>query len=44
MIWRLGDKLYLDGHVYYDQTQCLSGSTCTTNYKLSPYVYFTMNL
>ena len=44
VIWRLGDKLYLAGHVYYDQTQCLSGSTCTTNYKLSPYVYFTMNL
>jgi hypothetical protein len=44
VIWRLGDKLYLDGHVYYDQTKCLSGSTCTTTYRLSPYVYFTMNL
>jgi hypothetical protein len=44
VIWRLGDRLYLDGHVYYDLTHCLSGPTCTTNYKVSPYVYFTMNL
>jgi hypothetical protein len=43
VIWRLGDRLYLDGHAYYDHTGCLSG-TCTNSTKLSPYVYFTMNL
>jgi len=44
VIWRLGDKLYLDGHVYYDHNQCLSGDTCLSSTKVSPYVYFTMNL
>lgn len=44
VIWRLGDKLYLDGHVFYDQLHCLSGSTCKTSYRVTPYVYFTMNL
>ena len=43
VIWRLGDRLYLDGHAYYDHTGCLSG-TCTNTTKLSPYVFFTMNL
>jgi hypothetical protein len=44
VIWRLGDKLYLDGHFNYDYVHCLSGSTCATNSKIMPYVYFTMNL
>ena len=44
VIWRLGDKIYLDGHVNYDYYGCLSGTTCTTTAKISPYVYFTMNL
>jgi hypothetical protein len=43
VIWRLGDKLYLDGHAYLDTTQCLSG-VCTNSTKFSPYVFFTMNL
>lgn len=44
VIWRLGDKLYLDGHAFYDHTHCLSGSTCLDSTKVSPYLYFTMNL
>jgi hypothetical protein len=44
VIWRLGDKIYLDGHVNYDHFGCLSGATCKTTTKISPYVYFTMNL
>jgi len=43
VIWRLGDKLYLDGHAYYDYLGCLSG-TCTNTSRFSPYLYFTMNL
>jgi hypothetical protein len=44
VIWRLGDKLYLDGHFNYDYLHCLSGATCTTTAKILPYVFFTMNL
>ena len=46
VIWRLGDKLYLDGHFYYDYLYCLSGvaPACTTTGKILPYVFFTMNL
>ena len=46
VIWRLGDKIYLDGHFNYDYLHCLSGTStaCTTTAKISPYVYFTMNL
>jgi hypothetical protein len=44
VIWRLGDKLYLDGHVFYDLFHCLSGAACMSTTKLSPYLYFTMNL
>jgi hypothetical protein len=46
VIWRLGDKLYLDGHLFYDQKYCLSGAieACANTYRLSPYLYFTMNL
>ena len=46
VIWRLGDKLYLDGHFNYDYLHCTSGdaTACTTTAKISPYVFFTMNL
>jgi hypothetical protein len=46
VIWRLGDKIYLDGHFNYDYLHCMSGAytACTTTAKISPYVYFTMNL
>jgi hypothetical protein len=44
VIWRLGDKIYLDGHFNYDYYHCMSGTTCSTSTKISPYVYFTMNL
>ena len=46
VIWRLGDKLYLDGYVNYDYLHCLSGvaTSCTTTGKILPYVFFTMNL
>jgi hypothetical protein len=46
VIWRLGDKLYLDGHFNYDYLHCLSGpaTSCTTTTKVLPYVFFTMNL
>jgi hypothetical protein len=43
IIWRLGDKLYLDGHAFYDYTHCLSG-TCTNTARFQPYLLFTMNL
>jgi hypothetical protein len=46
VIWRMGDRIYLDGHFNYDYLHCLSGAStaCTTTAKISPYVYFTMNL
>ena len=44
VIWRLGDKIYLDGHFNVDYLHCLSGETCLTASKVSPYVLFTMNL
>jgi hypothetical protein len=44
VIWRLGDKLYLDAHFNYDRLNCTSGDTCSTTTKISPYLYFTMNL
>jgi hypothetical protein len=46
IIWRLGDKLYLDGHVNVDYLHCMSGAAtaCSTRTNVTPYVYFTMNL
>jgi hypothetical protein len=44
VIWRLGDKLYLYANIPYDYMHCLSGDTCTTTAKFTPYLYFTMNL
>jgi hypothetical protein len=46
IIWRLGDKLYLDGHCVVDYLHCLSGDgvLCRTQTKVAPYLFFTMNL
>jgi len=44
VIWRLGDKLYLFANLPYDYFHCLSGTTCSTTSKFTPYLYFTMNL
>ncbi len=44
VIWRLGDRLYLDGHFKYDHYGCTSGAMCASWTKLDPYVFFTMNL
>ncbi len=46
VIWRLGDKMYLDGRVSYDQLWCLSGTAtaCANTSTILPHVYFTMNL
>lgn len=48
-IWRLGDKIYLDGAIRYDGTSCLSQpktgeATCTDAGRLTPRVYLTVNL
>jgi hypothetical protein len=44
VIWRLGDKLYLNGYFKYDYLHCLSGNICATNSTIRPYVLLTMNL
>jgi len=46
VIWRLGDKLYLDAHFNIDYLRCTSGdrTACVTSTKLAPYMYFTMNI
>jgi hypothetical protein len=44
LIWRLGDKLYLDGHVSLDHYHCTSGVSCANSTKLDPYMFLTMNL
>jgi hypothetical protein len=45
VIWRLGDKLYLDGQVRVDYRHCMSGPTfCSTYTNVTPYLYFTMNI
>ena len=46
-IWRMGDKIYLDGGVQYDQLSCLShpiGSACVGVSRLTPRLYLTVNL
>jgi len=46
-IWRMGDKIYLDGGVEYDHLGCLSqpiGSACVTVSRLVPRLYLTVNL
>jgi len=43
-MWRLGDMLYLYAKIPYDYLHCLSGTTCSTTSKFTPYLYFTMNL
>jgi hypothetical protein len=46
VIWRLGDKIYLDAHMTADRYQCLSGAAiaCQSTTKVVPYGFFTMNL
>jgi hypothetical protein len=44
VIWRLGDKLYLDGHVNVEYQHCMSGAICPSYTKVTPYLFFTMNL
>jgi hypothetical protein len=52
-IWRMGDKIYLDGGVQYDHMGCVtlpcpSGtsyqSACTTISRITPRLYLTVNL
>ena len=52
-IWRLGDKIYLDGGVQYDGLHCLlpscpagytSTMTCGTVSRITPRLYLTVNL
>jgi hypothetical protein len=46
VIWRMGDRLYLDGRVTYDHLECMSGAAtaCANSTTILPHVYFTMNL
>jgi len=47
-IWRMGDKIYLDGGVEYDNLTCLSqptsGTGCTAVSRIVPRLYLTVNL
>jgi len=48
-IWRMGDKIYLDGGVQYDNTTCLSQPasgppSCTEISRITPRLYLTVNL
>ena len=47
-IWRMGDKIYLDGGVEYDNLTCLSqptaGSACLAVSRIVPRLYLTVNL
>jgi hypothetical protein len=47
-IWRMGDKVYLDGGVQYDNLTCLSqptaGSACLAVSRITPRLYLTVNL
>jgi hypothetical protein len=46
-IWRVGDKIYLDGAFRYEGSTCLSqkaGTTCRGSGLLTPRVYLTVNL
>ncbi|MGD0837388.1 MAG: DUF6599 family protein [Polyangia bacterium] len=46
VIWRAGDRMYLNGTFTYDHLGCMSGSAsaCANTTTITPYVYFTMNL
>ncbi len=44
VIWRLGDKLYLDAQFSYDYLGCMSGIACAPVSRVLPHLYFTMNL
>ena len=52
-IWRMGDKIYLDGGVQYDSLHCLlpncpagsiSTMACTAVSRITPRLYLTVNL
>ena len=44
-IWRVGDKIYLDGGVEYDHQACLmSGPACSPVSRIVPRMYLTVNL
>ena len=47
-IWRVGDQIYLDWGVQYDNLTCLSqsttGSACTPVSRITPRLYLTVNL
>jgi hypothetical protein len=47
-IWRVGDKIYLDGAIRYDALTCMSqpktGPACTDTSRVTPRVYLTINL
>jgi hypothetical protein len=47
-IWRVGDKIYLDGGVQYDNVTCLSqptqGPACSGASRITPRLYLTVNL
>lgn len=44
LIWRMGDRIYLDGKVSVEYQHCMSGAMCLTSTKITPYLYFTMNI
>jgi hypothetical protein len=48
-IWRVGDKIYLDGAIRFDSLSCVSqpkggSATCTDASRVTPRVYLTVNL
>ena len=44
-IWRMGDKIYLDGGVEYDGQTCLAvAAACTAVSRIVPRLYLTVNL
>jgi hypothetical protein len=44
VIWRMGDKAYLDGSFTYDYRYCMAGTACASLSSVLPHLYFTMNL
>ncbi len=44
VIWRVGDKMYLDAQFSYDYLYCMSGTACAPVSRVLPHLYFTMNL
>jgi hypothetical protein len=44
VIWRLGDKMYLDSQVSYESMACLSNTGCKPVSRFEPRLFFTMNI